>query len=157
MIYSSKQAKSRSGVTVVETAVVLSAALFFMFGIFEWGRFVMVRQVMENSAREGARYAVVHTGDSPAPDVAAYVRAKMAGVDGQMTGVSILVYKYNTATPTDKTLVWTNAAFGEGIAVEITGTYNPVLPTMAFFKQIVPIMSGSAPMYTRSIMYSEAN
>jgi hypothetical protein len=113
--------------------------------------------VMENSAREGARYAVVHTGDSPAPDVAAYVLGKMAGVDAQMTGVSVLVYKYNTANPTDKTLVWTNAAFGEGIAVEITGTYNPVLPTMAFFKQIVPIMSGSAPMYTRSIMYSEAN
>src|SRR5262249_47275373 len=54
---------SRPAATLVETSVVISIALLFMFGIFEYGRFVMTKHLMENAAREGARWATVHTYD----------------------------------------------------------------------------------------------
>ena len=49
----------RRGLTIVETAVVISLVLLLIFGTYEYGRFVMVRQVIHNAAREGARLAVV--------------------------------------------------------------------------------------------------
>src|SRR5438874_2410866 len=53
----------RRGATAVETAVVISIALLFIFGIIEYGRFVFFLQVADNAVREAARYAAVHTND----------------------------------------------------------------------------------------------
>ena len=44
----------------METALVLPVALLFLFGIMEYGRFVMTQQVLTNAVREGCRYAVTH-------------------------------------------------------------------------------------------------
>ena len=63
----------RNGATLVETAVVISIALLFMFAIFEYGRYVMFRQIIENAAREGVRQAVVNTSSQTAADVQATV------------------------------------------------------------------------------------
>jgi hypothetical protein len=60
----------RRGTTVVETAVVALICLTFMFAIFEYGRYVMVRQVMENAARVGGRVAVVTPTSYVAPATA---------------------------------------------------------------------------------------
>ena len=35
--------------------------LLFLWGIFEYSRYVMLLQVVNNAAREGCRYAVMHT------------------------------------------------------------------------------------------------
>src|SRR5208282_941126 len=51
----------RAGTTVVEVALVLLVCLIFMFAIYEYGRFLMMRQLVENAAREGARQAVTGT------------------------------------------------------------------------------------------------
>ena len=37
---------ARSGATLVETAIVISTCLIFMFAVFEYGRFVMIKQLM---------------------------------------------------------------------------------------------------------------
>lgn len=50
----------RRGVTIVESALVLSIFLMLLFGIFEYCRFLMVLHVTHNAARDGARYAAVN-------------------------------------------------------------------------------------------------
>lgn len=50
----------RRGLTVVESALVMSVFLLLLFGMFEYCRFLMVLHVSNNAAREGARYAVVN-------------------------------------------------------------------------------------------------
>jgi Flp pilus assembly protein TadG len=46
------------GTTIVEAALVLPVFFAFLFGVMEAGRFLNVRQVLTNAAREGARFAV---------------------------------------------------------------------------------------------------
>src|SRR2546423_4106633 len=48
------------GAATVEMALVLPIVLIFMFGIFEYGRYFMTLQLLNNAAREGARYAIAH-------------------------------------------------------------------------------------------------
>ena len=52
----------RTGATTVEVSVVLSVFLLFLFGIFEYCRYLMMIQITTNAARDGARYAVVNLG-----------------------------------------------------------------------------------------------
>jgi Flp pilus assembly protein TadG len=54
----------RSAATVVEAAVIMGVFLLLFFGLFEYCRLLYVRQVATNAVRDGARYAVVRTGDS---------------------------------------------------------------------------------------------
>ena len=42
-------------------ALVLPVVIMFLFGILEYGRYVMTLQVLTNAAREGAHYALTHT------------------------------------------------------------------------------------------------
>ena len=47
----------RSGVQLVEAALVMSICLLFIIGILEYGRLMMTKQILDNAAREGARRA----------------------------------------------------------------------------------------------------
>ena len=49
----------RIGAAVVEFAVVAPIFLLFVFGMIEYGRMVMVQQILTNASREGARVAVL--------------------------------------------------------------------------------------------------
>src|SRR5262249_7480017 len=104
-------------------------------------------------AREGARYAVVHTNDGTTAQVQNVTDAALAGLGGELQGYSktsnITVFK---ADPTTGANVgnWTDARFGESIGVKITGTYQPIMP--AFLQ-----MSNSMSVTTTCIMRSEAN
>ncbi len=54
----SSRASSRSGIAIVETAVLLLPIFIFtLFGIWEVGRLIQTTQIVSNSAREGARQA----------------------------------------------------------------------------------------------------
>ncbi len=59
--------RRRKGQAIVEFALV--APLFFAltFGLFEFGRAIYYTQVVNNAAREGARYAIVHGSNSLSP------------------------------------------------------------------------------------------
>ncbi|MBA2113759.1 hypothetical protein HOV93_09100 [Planctomycetes bacterium FF15] len=49
----------RSGAAVVEFAIVAPLFFLLIFGMIEYGRMVMVQQVITNASREGARRAVL--------------------------------------------------------------------------------------------------
>lgn len=51
--------KQRSGAALVEMAIVLPIFLMVSLGIIEFGRALMVANMVTNSAREGARMAVL--------------------------------------------------------------------------------------------------
>jgi Flp pilus assembly protein TadG len=146
--------RKRSAATIVEAAFVLSICLFFLFGILEYGRFVMTLQVMENAAREGARYAVANTDQATTADVLARVNEKMAGVQNSManynvTVTGIILKPKAGETAGDILPDWTNASTTDGISVEITGAFRPTLPT---FLQMTAF-----PLRARAVMYSEGN
>jgi hypothetical protein len=54
---------------LVEFAVVLPLLLTILFGIIEYGWIFMVRQTVQNAAREGCRIAVLQTSTEPYTDV----------------------------------------------------------------------------------------
>src|SRR4051812_28555658 len=114
MIHSNRKPRRRGG-TLVETAVVLGVVLVFMFGIFEYGRYVMFRQLVENAAREGARQAVVSTSSLATTDIQATVTRYLVGQS--LTNLTITVYKTDPTTGANLGS-WNGAAFGEGVAVE---------------------------------------
>lgn len=51
--------EARRGAALVEMALVLPVFLMVIFGIIEFGRGMMVGQMVTNAAREGARLAVI--------------------------------------------------------------------------------------------------
>lgn len=55
----SKPRKMRRGAAVVEFAIVAPVFFLLVFGMIEFGRMVMVQQVLTNASREGARRAVL--------------------------------------------------------------------------------------------------
>jgi Flp pilus assembly protein TadG len=140
----------------VETAIVIGAALMFMLAIFEYGRFVMIGQVMQNAAREGARFAVAHTADQPPPNVPAYVQAYMAGQDVNLAGFSATVYQADTSgNPLPGN--WYDAPFGQGIGVQVNGTYTPVVLSLLSDNTPVSLFPNSVAMQTKAVMFSEGN
>lgn len=88
----------RRGSTLVETALVIGIFLLFLFGIFEYCRYLMVLHVANNAARDGARYASVNV-NCPSDQIAAkktaieaYTTARMAGLQKNVIGYQVAVY-----------------------------------------------------------------
>jgi Flp pilus assembly protein TadG len=51
--------KNRRGAAVVEFAVIAPLLFMLIFGMIEFGRLIMVQQILTNASREGARRAVL--------------------------------------------------------------------------------------------------
>lgn len=167
MLYVGQKAPSRSrrrGAFAVEAAMVLLIFCMLLFAVLEYGRYMMVRTVCEEAAREGARWAVVNTGNV-APGSKLEVRNKVAnylggtatgagptysgGLLGQITSPAVDVFEVNPATGANIG-PWTSAAFGKSIAVTITGTFKSALPNLLLLYSDIPIN-------VMCIMKSEAN
>lgn len=146
--------RHRRGASLVETALVISIFLMFLFGIFEYGRFVMTRQLMENAAREGARWAIANTYSGTIGQIRDVVDSRLGVARQQLVGytksTSILVYAADVHGNPISGKSWSDAAFGEFVGVEIVGTYQPVLPNLLR-------MNTSVTIRAKSVMTSEAN
>ena len=154
----------RRGATLVEVALLLGIFLLFLFGIFEYGRYLMVLHVATNAARDGARYASVNvardgnfdTAGAPLNDslgdplvaIEEYTRRRMGGLDGMLAGFDVAVFPCDNAKmyedpprfePKGGGAAWNAAQFTERIAVRITGKYRPVLPTFLFMDDEVEV------------------
>ena len=146
----------RRGATLVETAMVISLLLLCMMGVFEYGRFIMVLQVVENATREGSRMGIAHTNDKVTSDIVARITDKLAGVDYQLTNLNISVggQILRPVLPGDVAGAaltdWTQASTTDGIVVVVTANYAPILPTFLGMNSVIQIRS-------QSIMYSEGN
>jgi Flp pilus assembly protein TadG len=87
----SRRSSRRSrGQALVEFAFVAPMFFLLLFAIIDFGRYVYYVQILNNAAREGTRYAIVHgsrglphTGPLPNdPTIAAVVRNYAIGVIG---------------------------------------------------------------------------
>lgn len=73
----------RAGSAIVETAFVLPILLSVTFGVVEFGRAMMVSNLLTNAAREGARYGVI-------PGITtAEVKAEVIDLISRTIGVTI--------------------------------------------------------------------
>src|SRR5512134_4022081 len=85
----------RRGAALVETALVLPIFFMVVLGIIEFGRAMMVAQLLNNGAREGARLAIMTGSTNTEVDTA--VRnfvASSVGVDPAKLTVTITVTPY---------------------------------------------------------------
>jgi Flp pilus assembly protein TadG len=102
------------GQALVEFAFVAPVFLLLLFAIIDFGRYVYYVQILNNAAREGARYAIVHGSRSftptgpPSTDptgsaVAAVVQNYAIGVIGSGTTFTIASTWNKSTGPLDGT------------------------------------------------------
>jgi Flp pilus assembly protein TadG len=127
-----RPAGRRRGVSLVEFAVVAPVFFLVLLGILEYARFLFVVQMLNNAAREGARYAAVNTTSVTTSNIQNYVDNYMAGQGAQLSGYnktsSITVYKADPTTGANLGQTWQNAGWGDGVGVTVSGTYRPMMP-----------------------------
>lgn len=133
MQLSTKRARQRRAATAVEFAFVAMVFFMFMMGVFEFARYLFTQQLLNNAAREGARYAVVNIETASTTTVQNYVDSYLAGQGGNALlsyapSSSITVFQADPTTGLDTGLSWQDATWGSGIGVSITGTYQPIVP-----------------------------
>ncbi|VTR97415.1 TadE-like protein OS=Singulisphaera acidiphila (strain ATCC BAA-1392 / DSM 18658 / VKM B-2454 / MOB10) GN=Sinac_7490 PE=4 SV=1: TadE [Tuwongella immobilis] len=136
---------------MVEFAVISIPLFLVLFGIFEYGRYVFILQMMENAAREGARFAVVNTfSPTVAADTQTRVRRFLSGVDVNAFGSQATINVFAADIAGNNLGSAQNAAFGTYICVQVVGDFRPITPNLFF--------SGSSfRMDIRALMNSEAN
>lgn len=106
--------KQRRGAAAVEFAVVAPVFFLLVFGMIEYGRMVMVQQIIVNSAREGCRAAVLD-GSTTSGVQSTVITAMAAGK------ITITADKV-TVTPNPPS----NAEFGDPVTVTVTVPFNQV-------------------------------
>jgi Flp pilus assembly protein TadG len=147
------------GAAVVEFAFVAPVFFMLLFGCLEYCTYLTTKSIVENAVREGARFAVVHTADKVTADVQAVVTQYLSSLNS-VPSPTINVYKADpgTGNPLDANnnvvpinqAPFNNAAFGQGVAVQLTGTYTPIAPTLLLMQSTIPIQA-------TSMMLSEGN
>jgi Flp pilus assembly protein TadG len=107
--------KERRGAAIVEFAVVAPVLFLLIFGMIEYGRMVMVQQVLTNASREAARQAVL--------DGATY-SAVNSFVSSYLTSAAIPAAAVQpiTMSPSDPS----TAAYGAPITVTVSVNFNQV-------------------------------
>jgi Flp pilus assembly protein TadG len=73
---------------VVEFAIVAPVFFLFIFGIIEFGRMVMVQQVITNASREGARMAILSGSSTSGVTTAVTNYLSGAGISGATVAIS---------------------------------------------------------------------
>ncbi|MFO0864919.1 MAG: TadE family protein [Gemmataceae bacterium] len=144
-----RRSRNRSGTTAVETAVVAIVFFMLMFSIFEYARLIFTQQIILQAAREGARYAVVHTDSSTmVADAQALVKSKMCGMDKNTSYYNCSVFMSDSTSKNIGDA--TDAGFGVYICVQVDYDYSPIVPNLLF-------LNSKFRLTTKELMYSEAN
>ncbi len=63
----SRSHRAPHGQALTEFALIVPLLVIVFIGVIEFGRFVLAYETLNNATREGARYAIVHGGDSVCP------------------------------------------------------------------------------------------
>src|SRR5262245_40847208 len=133
---STRSTSARRAATLTEVAVVILVCLLLICAVYEYGRFLMVRELVDNAAREGARQAAsgtnVYTTAGIQNTVLQYLaNQQVRNASGQpLQAADVEVYRADPASgqPASPDSTWTNAAFGQPIAVRVNASYRPMLP-----------------------------
>lgn len=123
MLAARTKASRRRGSAVIETAAVMIVFILILFGVVEYCRYIFLRQLVDNAAREGGRYAVVHSyDDTVEADTKAQILTKMNGMDKVVKNFTIQIYHADSSgarvTGYDATATNNYATFSDA-----TGTY----------------------------------
>ena len=117
------------GATVTEFAIVAPVLFALMFAIFEYGRYVQTRQIMDNAAREGARLAVVTpTTVTPPATATANVQATVTNYLAGQPLQNVNVQIYQADTNGNNIGPWTSAPFGQNIVVQLDADMVNIFP-----------------------------
>jgi Flp pilus assembly protein TadG len=135
MLRRSRGRTPRRGSTIVEAAIVMVLFLTFLFSIIEYGRYIALRQVCENSARRGARWCVANTnynsnnglsvGNKTKP--IAVVNESTGNMERQLKNYAVDVFKINPVTGANLGN-WDTSNSSDTIAVRISGDFTFVIP-----------------------------
>jgi Flp pilus assembly protein TadG len=132
-------APSRGGAVTVEMAAIISVLVLFLFSVFEYGRYVMIENLLINAVRDGCRYALVNCQDpNVLTNTQAVVRQKMAGLDAQLTTFTITAFPTNNPTGA---LSATNP--DDPITVKATGTLKALFPALPFIPSTFTMSSST--------------
>jgi Flp pilus assembly protein TadG len=125
----------RRGASAVEFAIVAPVFFLVVLGIIEFGRMVMVQQVITNAAREGARIAVLDSATTArvTTRVNDYISA------ARLSGATV------TVTPNPPTL----AGFDQPVTVRVE------LPFSAVSALSRPFMSAATRLNATAVMRRE--
>lgn len=128
---------NRSGAAVVEFAIVAPLFFLLIFGMIEYGRMVMVQQVITNASREGARRAVLDGATSSGVIAAVDEFLDSAAVNSQAAEVRL------SPDPPE------NAGYGGAVTVTVSVPFNKVswLPS--------PMYLGSTTLEAKTTMRRE--
>lgn len=130
--------RKRLGAAAVEFALVAPLFFLLVFGMVEFGRMVMIQQVITNASREGARMAVL--------DGASASSVKSSVVTYMANGGVTISTSDVTINPSDPT----TAAAGNPVTVTVSLPFSQVswLPS--------PMFLGSRQMTASTVMRREA-
>jgi len=128
--------RKRRGAAVVEFAVVAPVFFLLVFGMIEYGRMVMVQQVITNASREGARTAVLDGATTAEVESTIESYLQSAGISGATV----------TVTPNPPS----NAGFGEPVTVTVEVGFDEVswLPS--------PMFLGGQSLVAQTVMRRES-
>ncbi|MCA9249286.1 MAG: pilus assembly protein [Planctomycetales bacterium] len=127
--------RDRRGAAAVEFALVAPVFFLLVFGMIEYGRMVMVQQILTNASREGARKAVIEGTSST--DVQAAVQQYLT--DASISGATVTVTSTAPVAPD----------YADSMTVDVEIPFSQVswLPT--------PMFLGSKQMTASSTMRKE--
>lgn len=103
--------QKRRGAAVVEFAVVAPVFFLLVFGMIEFGRMVMVQQVITNASREGCRQAILDGSTASEVDTLVDDYLSAANINGAT--VVIDPTEPSTAAAGDAVTVTVNVDFGQ--------------------------------------------
>jgi len=83
-----RHGKRRRGAAVVEFAIVCPVFFLLVFGMIEYGRLVMVQQILTNASREGARMGVLDGATTAEVRTAVTNYLASASISGSTVAVS---------------------------------------------------------------------
>jgi Flp pilus assembly protein TadG len=121
---------TRRGQALAEFAIVAPLFFLVLFAVIDFGRYVYYVQVLNNAAREGARYAIVHGALALPP---------RTGPPDDPSGSRVITVVRNYATGiiglTDPSVLDIDATWeddlnvrGNWVTVEVTYSFNSVIP-----------------------------
>lgn len=141
--------RGRSGIALVEFALVLTVFLSIVLGILEYAQVMMARSLMYAAADTGARLAASGTSVYTTADVRDKVNSILASQ--RLSGVTVQVYACDADGDADPAIPdWTDAPFGTGIAVEVDADFPALLPRFG-------ILPNPIHMQSKAIACSEAS
>jgi Flp pilus assembly protein TadG len=134
---------------------VLPMVIVVLFGIFEYGRYVMTLQMMTNAAREGAHYALTHTQPvtiagttygNATSDVTNIINKALVGQS--LASQSVQIYASDSLG--NNIGLWTDTQVGQCVCVRITGNYRVLMASVLYLPANIPVVA-------QCVMRSESN